>query len=77
MAKDSKSSLVFQQRLGIMEPVAATPARRVSFDTLPFNARPILVDEAIPAEILNAERQSDRQSARVFKIRGAVVISTV
>lgn len=80
MATPSQSSLLFLQRLGIIEPVAATPEKRVCFDTLLVNTKPILKDEALPADVLNAERSpftSDRQTARKFNLIGSVIVETV
>jgi|JI10StandDraft_1071094.scaffolds.fasta_scaffold3651056_1 hypothetical protein len=80
MAAISQSPLLYLQRLGIMEPVAANPERRICFDTLLVNTKPTLADEALPSDVLKAERSpytSDRQTARVFKLIGSVVVETV
>lgn len=80
MATRSLSSLLFLQRLGIVEPVATTPERRVCFDTLLVNTKPILIDEALPANVLKAVRSpftSDGMRARKFKLVGSEVVSTV
>lgn len=75
----SQSSLLFLQRLGIIAPVAAMPERRFCADTLLVNSKPILADEAIPTNVLNANRShsATRQTARPYKLVGSVVVETV
>lgn len=78
MAIDSRSALPYLQRAGILEPVMVSPVRRLSFRELAVNAKRVFVDEALPAEMLNAERviQSDRMTGRDWRILGTVVVTS-